>query len=281
MNLVPRLLQLAAEDTRHLTQEARHSCISAFVARRTESVQAISVPAANLLIVLEGTKKIWRAGRAFTYLPGAAFALPPGAVIDVVNEPDPRSGMYRALFLGFRPDLLAQARQRWRSLAGGAGPADPTVVISEGLASAVLHTGEALSGRVKVSERVKEQRTLEVLLLLAEAGAAPLRPDLKSCSTAEAVRSLVRDDPASNWTAAVIAATLGKSEATLRRNLRQDGTQFREIVADERMRLAHTILAEGRSVAEAAGVAGYASLSHFAKRFFAKYGRLPSHRLAH
>ncbi len=120
-----------------------------------------------------------------------------------------------------------------------------------------------------------------MLLLLAEAGAAPLRPDLKSYSSAEAVRSLVRDDPASNWTAAGIAASLGMSESTLRRSLRQDGTNFREIVADERMRLAHAMLAEGRSVAEAAAAAGYASLSHFAKRFFANYGRLPSHRLTH
>jgi AraC-like DNA-binding protein len=280
MNLVQRLLELASEDTRYLTREVRHSCISAFVARRTESVQAISVPAANLLIVLEGTKKIWRAGRSFTYRPGAAFALPPGAVIDVVNEPDPRSGVYRALFLGFRPDLLAEARQRWRALVSGLGPTDPTVVISDGLASAVLHTGEALSGRVRVSERVKEQRTLEVLLLLAEMGAAPLRPDLKNCSSAEAVRSLVRDDPASNWSAAAIAARLGMSESTLRRSLRHEKAHFREILADERMRLAHAMLAEGHSVAEAAGVAGYASLSHFAKRFFTSYGRLP-HRLTH
>jgi AraC-like DNA-binding protein len=235
------------------------------------------MPVAGLLVVLEGIKRIGWAGRIFTYSPGHAFALPTGASVDVINEPDPRSGVYRALFLGFSPDLLTEARRRWSALAAGHVAVDPTVAIDPALASAILHTSQALAGDIAVSRRVTEQRILEVLLLLAESGAAPLRPDIKSGSISDAVRSLVRDRPAHPWSAASIAEGLCKSEPTMRRMLRQEGTSFRQIVADERMRAAHLVLKSGNStVADAAVVAGYDSLSHFSRRFQETFGCLPS-----
>jgi AraC-like DNA-binding protein len=275
--LLHRLAPLASHDSRHIAHHQKFSFVSAFVARRTETIQSINMPVAGLLVVLEGVKKIWWAGRTFTYGPGAAFALPTGTYVDVVNEPDGRTGIYRALFLGFSAELLAEARRRWSALAAGHVTVDPTVTIDAGLASAVLHTSEALAGNLAVSTRVTEQRILEVLLLLAESGAAPLRPDVKSCATADAVRSIVRDRPAHAWAAAAVAAELCRSESTLRRALQREGTSFRNILADERMRAAREILRGGRgSVAEAAFVAGYTSLSHFARRFRSAFGCLPS-----
>jgi AraC-like DNA-binding protein len=74
-----------------------------------------------------------------------------------------------------------------------------------------------------------------------------------------------------------MAEGLCKSEPTMRRMLRQEGTSFRQIVADERMRAAHLALTSGNSaVAEAAVVAGYDSLSHFSKRFQETFGCIPS-----
>jgi AraC-like DNA-binding protein len=59
--------------------------------------------------------------------------------------------------------------------------------------------------------------------------------------------------------------------------LRREGTGFRQIVADERMRAARSMLLSGRSsVADAAVLAGYTSFSHFAKRFHSTFGCLPS-----
>ncbi len=82
---------------------------------------------------------------------------------------------------------------------------------------------------------------------MAESGAAPLRPDIKSGSIADAVRSLVRDRPGHDWSAGLIAAELCKSEPTMRRMLRQEGTSFRQIGADERMRAARLVLLSGNS----------------------------------
>jgi AraC-like DNA-binding protein len=155
--------------------------------------------------------------------------------------------------------------------------ADPTVQIDPALASAILHTSEALAGKVVVSEQVIEQRILEVLLLMAEAGAAPLRPDMKHCALTEAVRFIIRHNPAQTWEAAQVASELNTSESTLRRHLRHEGASFRQIVVEERMRAARSMLMAGRiSVTEAAIVSGYASLSHFTKRFRTTYGCLPS-----
>ncbi len=274
--LLHRLAPLAIHDSRSIAHHQKFSFVSAFVARRTETIQSINMPVAGLLVVLEGVKRIGWAGRTFSYLPGQAFALPTGAYVDVVNEPDPRSGVYRALFLGFSTDLLTEARRRWSALAAGHVAVDPTVLIDPALASAILHTSEALAGDIAVSRRVTEQRILEVLLLLAESGAAPL-PDIKSCSVSDAVRSLVRDRPGHDWSAASIAAELCKSEPTMRRLLRTEGTSFRQIVADERMRAARLVLLGGNStVTEAAVVAGYDSLSHFSKRFQETFGCTPS-----
>jgi AraC-like DNA-binding protein len=275
--LLHRLAPLAIHDSRNIAHQQKFSFVSAFVARRTETIQSIHMPVAGLLVVLEGIKKLGWAGRTFNYSPGQAFALPTGASVDVINEPDPRSGVYRALFLGFSTDLLTEARRRWSALAAGHVAEDPTVLINPALGSAILHTSEALAGDIAVSHRVTEQRILEVLLLMAESGAAPLRPDIKSGSISDAVRSLVRDRPGHAWSAASIAAELCNSEPTLRRMLRQHGTSFRQIVADERMRAARLVLLSGHStVAEAAVVAGYDSLSHFSKRFYETFGCLPS-----
>ncbi|HVY33770.1 MAG TPA: AraC family transcriptional regulator [Caulobacteraceae bacterium] len=276
-----RLAPLAVHDTRKIAYDAKFSFLSAFVARETETIQAYAMPVAGLLVVVEGVKNIFWNGRTFTYGPGMAFSLPAGACVDVVNEPDPRSGLYRALFIGFSPDLLEEARRRWSSLAAGRRSADPTVEITPALASAVIHTSEALAGVVEVSSRVTSQRIQEILLALAECGAAPMRPDLTTCSTTEAVRLTLRSAPAHRWTVGILAEALNTSEPTLRRHLRQEGASFRQLLAEERMRAARSLLLEGRTnVAEAAIIGGYASLSHFAKRFRSMYGHLPSEILA-
>jgi AraC-like DNA-binding protein len=275
--MLRRLTPLAGRDTRDIAYGDTFCFLSAFVTRQTETIQKIAMPVAGLLVVVEGIKTIHWAGRTFVYGPGEAFALPTGACVDVVNAPDPRSGIYRAVFLGFSADLLEDARRRWSALARDRQTVDPSVDVTPALASAVLHASEALAGVVAVSPRVTEQRIQEILLMLAECGAAPLRPDVRSHSMTDVVRLTIRAAPAHPWTAGVVAKALHTSEPTLRRHLRGEGASFRHILAEERMRAARSMLLDGKTnVAEAAIIGGYASLSHFAKRFRSTYGCLPS-----
>jgi AraC-like DNA-binding protein len=276
-DMLRRLTPLAGRDTRDIAYGDTFCFLSAFVTRQTEMIQKIAMPVAGLLVVVEGTKTIHWGGRTFVYGPGEAFALPAGASVDVINAPDTRSGIYRAVFLGFSTDLLEDARRRWSALARDRQTVDPSVDVTPALASAVLHASEALAGVVAVSPRVTEQRIQEILLLLAECGAAPLRPDVRSQSIADAVRLTIRAAPAYPWTVGIVAKALHTSEPTLRRHLRNEGASFRQILADQRMGAARSMLLDGRTnVAEAALIGGYASLSHFAKRFRSTYGCLPS-----
>jgi AraC-like DNA-binding protein len=275
--LIRDLAHLARLDTREIPFTDKFSFISAFVARRTETVHSISMPVAGLLVVLEGVKTVIWAGRTFHYGPGEAFALPEGAYVDVINEPDPKTGMYRAFHLGFSSALLEMARRNWSKLAADAVARDPTVEMTPALCSAVLHTSQALAGEGGASTRVIDHRLLEVLLILAEAGAAPLRPDVRTCSITDAVRAVIRQAPGRPWEVTDVARQLRTTDPTLRRNLRHEGTGFRQILAEERMRTARMLLLEGRAtVAEAAQTGGYTSLSHFSKRFQSVYGHLPS-----
>jgi len=273
------LAVLAQRDTREIPYTDRFSFVSSFVARRTETVQSISMPVAGLLIVVEGLKTITWAGRTYRYQPAEAFALPAGAYVDVINEPDATSGMYRAVFLGFSSALLETARRRWSGLAAANASRDPSVTMTQPLCSAILHTVEALSGRSAASPLVIDHRLSEVLLVLAEAGAAPLRPDVRTCSMTDAVRAVLRNDLARPWEVADVASELRTSDPTLRRNLRHEGTSFRRILTEERMRNARLLLTEGHAtVAEAALSGGYASRSHFAKQFRLIHGHAPSER---
>jgi AraC-like DNA-binding protein len=100
---------------------------------------------------------------------------------------------------------------------------------------------------------------------------------MRTCSMTDAVRAVVRDDLARAWEVAEVARRLRTSDPTLRRNLRLEGTSFRQILIEERMRNARMLLiAGGATVAEAALSGGYASRSHFSRQFRIMYGHTPS-----
>lgn len=97
--LVDALRPLAERDTRLLLENEDPPFISAFVARHRETISKLSMPAAGLVIVIEGRKKVLWGEKRNVYQPGDAFVLPAGAEVDVVSEPDADTGVYRALFV--------------------------------------------------------------------------------------------------------------------------------------------------------------------------------------
>jgi AraC-like DNA-binding protein len=91
------------------------------------------------------------------------------------------------------------------------------------------------------------------------------------------VRELIGTDCARDWPAEEIASTLGMSEATLRRRLREHGQSLTEAIGDARMARALGILhTSSLSIDRVALEVGYASPSKFAMRFKARFGLSPS-----
>lgn len=163
--LVDALRPLAERDTRLMLENEDPPFISAFVARHRETISELSMPAAGLVIVIEGRKEVlWGAERNI-YHAGDAFVLPAGAEVDVVNEPDADTGVYRALFVRFSRTTVIEAARLWPQLTKRDIPLGSPITISPTLCSAIIHSGEALAGALDLSRRVVDHRVLEVLLI--------------------------------------------------------------------------------------------------------------------
>ena len=271
------LRPLAESDTRGLFEGAEPPFISGFVARRREAIRELSVPAPGLVIVIEGRKDVLWGASARTYHAGEAFVLPAGARVDVVNEPDEASGVYRALVLRFPRQLVIEAARLWPQLMAKPVDLGSTIEVGPALCSAIIHSAEALAAPLTLSRRVVDHRILEVLLILAEQGALRLAPKYVEGPVAEAVRLIIRHRLDHSWSAKLVASQLSMSEATLRRRLNQEGQSLRARLLDERMKAAHVILSDrDADVADAIAATGYASRSHFARHFQEAFGATPS-----
>lgn len=267
---------LATFDTRNVVEGGNPPIISAFVSRRRETISQLAMPSAGLVIVIEGRKEIVAGADHRVYQAGDAFVLPASAHVDVVNEPDAESGVYRALFIRFPRELVIEAARRWPQFVGQkAHFGEP--VLNADLCSAILHSAEVLSQRLQASRRVIDHRILEILLILAEQGVLPLVPKYVDGSAAEAVRLLIRHRLHLPWSAANVAAQLSMSEATLRRRLRAEGQTLQALLRAERMNAAYIVLKDrDADVADALAATGYRSRSHFARHFRESFGVNPA-----
>lgn len=276
LDFVNALRFLAMSDTRDTMTKEQPPLISAFVTRRRESIAALAMPMAGLVIVIEGRKEVRIGVDLHVYGKGDAFILPTDARVDVVNEPDSRTGFYRALFVCFPRELMVEAARLWpQFVRRDVCTREP--VINADLCSAILHCAETLSRRLLASRHVKDHRVLEILLILAEQGALSLTPKYVNKSVAEAVLLLIRHRLHLPWKVATVAAELSMSEATLRRRLRAEAHTFQELLRAERMKAAYIVLNDrDADVADALAATGYQSRSHFARHFQKQYGVTPS-----
>ncbi|OCJ11730.1 transcriptional regulator [Rhizobium sp. AC27/96] len=261
-HILEKLRRLAAKDNRPITPPigaSSYSSLFTFVTRERERIAGSAFSQVSIVAILEGSKEILSMGRHRRFAAGTAIVLPAGWNGDVVNDPDPQSGVYRAIFITFPDELVRRAAKAFPP-AHIASQID--LPLDALLATVVQHAGEGIAeGGLPIA--LIEHRLLEVLMVLAMRGALPRSPE----TTAEAVRALVRWQPDHPWTADLIAAELGTSNATLRRRLSHEGTSLREVLASERVALATTLLTEdGLSLREAALATGYRSPRRFADR---------------
>lgn len=255
------------------------SNVAPFFTRRRERVASFVMPSAGLVVPVEGEKQLHVGGAVHRFRPGELLALRAGWRGDVVNEPDPETGWYRALLLTFPPDLVLRVRKAHPDCAAAAtrGGFMTRAPPTDALSSSLLRVCEGLAAGAGLPGHILEHRIMEVMLLLAEAGALPLVPHAHADRTSDMVRLAVRAEPDHAWTAALLARELHIGEATLRRRLAREQTSLRAILLEERMAAAKLLLDRDRvSVSEAAAACGYASRARFAKRFRSVHGVKPS-----
>ena len=260
--ILDRLRRLVNEDRRPsgpLADRSAASCLFSFVTHERERIAGAAFGRLSIVVIVEGAKEVISMGRQKRFAAGTILVLPGGWRGDVVNDPDPVSGAYRAIFIDF-PDALV--RRAESAFPPPRGPHRLDLALDATAAEAISHAGNGIADD-SLPAALSQHRMLEILMVLALRGALPARP--QSCI--DAVRALVRWQPDLAWTADKIAAELGTSNATLRRRLALEGSSLRAAIADERMALAEVMLAEdGISLREAALATGYRSARRFTER---------------
>lgn len=261
-HILERLLKLAARDNRPCALPdgaLRASALFSFVTRERERIAGCAFPRASIVVIVEGSKEVVTMGRHLRFAAGNVLVLPGGWRGDVVNDPDPATGVYRAIFIDFPDELVARASRAFPPRRKG-GQLD--LPLDAALSSAIHHAGEGIvAGNLPAA--LIEHRVMEVLMVLGMRGALPFQ----ARTTGDAVRGLVRWQPDRAWTADMIAAELGTSNATLRRRLAGEETSLRALLAEVRVELASAMLADdGISLREAALATGYRSPRRFAER---------------
>lgn len=228
-----------------------------------------------VVLVLSGTKEVWRGDVAQTFAAGVPFVIPAGMDLDLVNNPDPASGRYESICITVDEALRQTLRTNLRPVEfAGRIPDRLDVDLTPAIVEAYGHAASALSEvGVAVAATLARYRVLEVLLLLAQ---TPVAGILTAVGRREQVEAIISADPGHAWQVGEVAAELGLGASTLRRQLHSVGTSFREVLLSVRMTTASALLrSSGYSVTQAAQATGYASRSHFSRRVQAVHGKTP------
>jgi AraC-like DNA-binding protein/mannose-6-phosphate isomerase-like protein (cupin superfamily) len=228
-----------------------------------------------VVVVLSGTKEVWRGDIAQTFAAGVPFVIPAGMDFDLVNNPDPVTGRYESICITVDETLRHTLRSTMRGLPATAFIPDRLDVdLTSELVEAFGHAASALTSLgAAMATTLARYRILEILVLLSE---TPVAGMLIAVGRKEQVEAIICADPGHAWQADEVAARLGIGTSTLRRHLNGAGTSFRRVVLSVRMATAGALLgASGYSVTQAAQAAGYVSRSHFSRRVQTAYGKTP------
>jgi AraC-like DNA-binding protein len=212
-----------------------------------------------VVLVLSGTKEVWRGDVAQTFAAGVPFVIPAGMDFDLVNNPDPASGRYESICITVDEALRQTLRTNLRPVeVAGRIPDRLDVDLTPALVEAYGHAASALGEvGVAVAATLARYRVLEVLLLLAQ---TPVAGMLTAVGRREQVEAIISADPGHAWQVGEVAAELGLGASTLRRQLDSAGTSFRKVLLAVRMTTASALLrSPAYSVTQAAQATGYAS----------------------
>lgn len=246
-----------------------YACITA---RAEHGASSVEIPQPQFAILLQGRKQVRTAQQTLEFAPGDLFLISRRCRIDVVNIPDPHSGLYLTALVPLCPEVLGAARALWSEPLPEAGPALARLRLVEH-AAALLQWRQALQQGHYVEARLA-LATLVVAFCRRGHGSLLVAPEP---GLGDRIRDLVAAQPERDWQSRDFESHLGLSGATLRRRLAGEQLSVRGLVADTRLAHAMQLLYTTRlPLKTVAARAGYRSLSSFNKRFSARYGLEPA-----
>ncbi|MBX5210509.1 helix-turn-helix domain-containing protein [Rhizobium sp. NZLR11] len=272
--LVERLRPIMAPDGTAGRYAHGHQLFS-YCSLDRERLKAIELPCPLIGIMLRGRKEVWLGDTPHFFQPGTVFVLPAHVPMDIVNIPAGPTSSYESLLLEV-PALPAGMAPLMggEKTSTGDGHRQFRIPLDSDLVQTLVHAATGIASEA-LGDAVKAVRLTEVLTLLRPLAAA--RP-LFEASLPDEVAWLIGSAPSEDWTVRRAADRLGLGASTLRRRLAIMGMSFRHILRIERLRAGQAALAAGASSLAAAEAAGYASRSHFARRYKESFGQSPSGR---
>ena len=244
---------------------------------RAQCLTRMPVRQPTLMIPVAGTKRIRTAGQAYAARPGEMLVLPPGIEIDVDNLPDPRQGRFACAVLVFDAATLTAFGKLYGAQMGDwAMPPRWQAPGTEELFSAVA--GWLAHSRSFAADAMQTRhRMAELLLLLARQGVAGNLLFQSQARLGERVRHMLALDLARQWRLSDLTDRLGMSDSTLRRQLRAEGTPFRELLETVRLdRGMELVMFTDMPISQVAFDCGYLSQSRFAERFRLRFSLSPT-----
>ncbi|WP_313217056.1 helix-turn-helix transcriptional regulator [Stenotrophomonas sp.] len=246
-----------------------YACITA---RREHGASSVDIPQPQFAILLQGRKQVSTAQQSLVLAPGDLFLITRRCRIDVVNIPDPASGLYLSAIVPLCGEALSAARVLWN---------EPLPEAGDALARLPL---DAHADHLRQWRHALEQgRYTEARLALASLVVAFCRRGHGSLlvppepSLGERIRDLIAAQPERDWQSRDFEQQLGLSGATLRRRLASERASLRELITDARLAHAMNLLYTTRlPLKTVAARVGYRSLGSFSRRFAARYGLEPA-----
>lgn len=243
----------------------RPARLSHYRARAPQGLRNVYLPAATLVRIDRGEKRLWWQGQTLSLGGTRWLAVPAGSRLTFLNQPGGEAFASRALSLHLMPPA------DWVSPA----PADaPWLDASPALAWCF--------------DRVAELESLPLCLASAEAMVTALYAELHAAGVlgrlfpgaaprlTERLAALMSEDPGAEHTLASLAPRLAMSRATLTRHLATEGIPFAELLTRVRMSHALTLLQARHATLEVALACGYQSPRRFTERFRDHFGLTPA-----
>ncbi|MBW8374634.1 helix-turn-helix domain-containing protein [Stenotrophomonas sp.] len=246
-----------------------YACITA---RREHGASSVEIPQPQFAILLQGRKQVRTAQQSLEFAPGDLFLITRRCRIDVVNIPDPHSGVYLSAIVPMCAEALTAARALWNEPLPEAGDALARLPLAEHGAT-LLQWRQALEHGHYTEARLA-LASLAVAFCRRGHGSLLIPPEP---SVGDRIRDLIAAQPERDWQSRDFEAQLGLSGATLRRRLVSEHSSVRELITDARLAHAMSLLYTTRlPLKTVAARVGYRSLGSFNKRFAERYGLEPA-----
>ncbi|KHL53577.1 helix-turn-helix transcriptional regulator [Xanthomonas cannabis] len=252
----------------HCERAEGFACVSA---RREHGARSVDLAQAQFAILLQGRKQVRTATQVLEFGPGDLFLVTRRCRIDVINTPDPHTGLYLSAVVPLCEEALSAARALWNEPLPEAG-ADIARL------PAIAFDGPLRQWRDALQQGLYTEARLALAALIIGVcrrghGGLLLPP---APSLADQVRALITAQPQRAWRSRDIEDSLGISGATLRRHLAAEQCSLRDLITDARLAHAMALLYTTRwPLKTVAARAGYRSTRSFSQRFQQRYGLDP------